>query len=89
MRRQALVRVLVHVVLVLNLVPVPVLVLPSSVMMTQMRLTVGDTRTRGQFILVCATASAGLVLLNVVPRSLSRSNLDLLEYRYTVDLLAI
>ena len=56
-------------------------------MMTQMRLTVGDTRTRGQFILVCATASAGLVLLNVVPRSLSRSNLDLLEYRYTVDLL--
>ena len=79
--------VLVHVVPVLNLVPVPVLVLPSSVMMTQMRLTVGDTRTRGQFILVCATASAGLVLLNVVPRSLSRSNLDLLEYRYTVDLL--
>ena len=75
--------------LVLNLVPVPVLVLPSSVMMTQMRLTVGDARTRGQFILVCATASAGLVLLNVVPRSLSRSNLDLLEYRYTVDLILI
>eukprot|EP01050_Picozoa_sp_SAG11_P020101 SAG11_NODE_3331_length_2520_cov_3.661710_1_plen_57_part_00 len=39
--------VLVHVVPVLNLVPVPVLnlVLPSSVMMTQMRLNLGDTRT--------------------------------------------
>ena len=52
--------------------------------MTQMRLTVGDMRTRGQFILVCTKASAGVVLLNLVDL-----NLDLLEYRYTVDLLAI